>query len=449
MNLCDHLIPTVWRRCKTSCRLFAFRSAKDAFFRREADILSQSPCVVPALAGMVASVKRSFRRKALLQTETVSLGANDNNKFLPVTRRATQCVRNSNSRRGFTLVELLVVIAIIGILVGLLLPAVQKVREAARRVNCSNNLRQLGLALHNYESAFQEFPGYLAFGLSGPPAGAKLQLQSWVIPVAPFFDSGNLAARYDKQTFFADDPNQPVVNQVIPTLTCPSSPRSSSTFRVGFDPNDHNVGMLAAAGLPIQPAAFARADVELAPTDYSVCNGAKGDLLIAAGLDSNGNGVIELSDDSRLKQSFGIVHLPSMWSDPPLELPRLIAWATGRKPSTGLISSRTKIQQVTDGTSNTLLLAEIAGRPQHWENGRNLGTDDLKFSGWADPTNQFRAASSQPINQTNEENIFSFHPGGANLLIADGSVHFVSEDLAPRVVVQIISHQGGEVVPEF
>ena len=368
-------------------------------------------------------------------------------------RSATRVTRGTDAldtRPAFTLVELLVVIAIIGILVGMLLPAVQKVREAARRVTCSNNLKQLGLALHNYESAFKELPGYSAFGLSGSPAtGAKFQLQSWVIPVAPFFDSAPLAAKYDKQTFFADDPNQPVINQVIPTLTCPSSGRSSPTFRIDFDPNNYNVGILAAAGLPIQPAAFARPDVEIAPTDYSVCNGAKDDLLIAAGLDSNSNGVIELSDDARLIQSFGIVNVPSMWPDPPLEFSLLLRWATGRIESTGLIASHPKFNQISDGLSNTLMLAEISGRPQHWENGRDLGTDDLQSSGWADPTNQFRASASKPINETNEENIFSFHTGGANLLIADGSVHFVDEDLSARVMVEIISHQGGEVTSDF
>ena len=363
---------------------------------------------------------------------------------------ATRDKSASNFRRGFTLVELLVVIAIIGVLVGMLLPAVQAVREAARRATCSNNQKQIGLAFHNYESAFQELPGYSAFGLSGSPsAGANLQLQSWIVPVAPFFDSGNLANQYDKQTFFADVPNQSVVNQVIPTLICPSAARSSPTFRIDFDPNDYNVGMLAAAGLPIQPAAFARPDVELAPTDYSVCNGARGDLLVAAGLDSNGNGVIELSDDRRLIQSFGIVNVPSMWPDPPLEFSLLLRWATGQIESTGLIASRPKFSQITDGTSNTLMLAEISGRPQHWENGRNLGTDDLKFSGWADPTNQFRASASRPINETNKENIYSFHTGGANLLFADGSVHFLAEDISPSVMVDIISHRGGEVTPDF
>lgn len=367
-----------------------------------------------------------------------------------VAMRSMQCIRISNRRSAFTLVELLVVVAIIGVLVGLLLPAVQRVREAARRVTCSNNLRQLGLALHNHHSAFREFPGYSEFGLSGNPSGgAKFQLQSWVVPVAPFFDSGGLAAQYDKTTFFADVPNQPVVSQVIPTLICPSSARSGPTFVTDFDPNDYNVGVLAAAGLPIQPAAFARANVELAVTDYSVCNGAKGDLLIAAGLDTNGSGVIELSDDSRLIQSFGIVNVPSMWPDPPLEFSRLLRWATGQIPATGAITNRPKLQQIRDGTSHTLMLAEISSRPQRWEGGSRIPGSDLVFSGWADPTNQFRASASQPINQTNDENIFSFHPGGANILLVDGSVHFMSEDAGPNVVVDVISHQGGEVVPEF
>lgn len=353
-------------------------------------------------------------------------------------------------REAFTLVEILVVISIIGILVGLLLPAVQSSREAARRMSCSNNLKQLGLAQHHHHDAFRELPGYSEFGLSGSLAtGAKLQLQSWVVPIAPFMEATAIFEQYDKETFFADDVNQPVVSQAIEILLCPSAPRTSPTLTKDFDPNDYNVGVLAAAGLPIRPAAFARPDVKLAVMDYSVCNGARGELLIAAGLDSNENGVMELSDDPRLRQSFGIVHVPSLWPDPPLEFARLLSWATGKIPATGLISSRPKLRDITDGTSHTLMIAEIAGRPVRWQRGRQVAGDELNFSGWADPKSQFRASSFRPINETNNENIYSFHPGGSHLLLADGSVQFVTESINASILVDVISHQGNEVVTEF
>lgn len=123
-------------------------------------------------------------------------------------------------RRAFTLVELLVVIAIIGILVGLLLPAVQAAREAARRMQCQNNLKQLGLALHNYESAYKRFPGGVG------PYGCCWG--TWQVAVLPFMEQSAMYNQYqnygghDPGPRYASPPNRPVTQKRLSTLTCPS-----------------------------------------------------------------------------------------------------------------------------------------------------------------------------------------------------------------------------------
>lgn len=131
-------------------------------------------------------------------------------------------MRQSKRRRpGFTLVELLVVIAIIGVLVGLLLPAVQAAREAARRMSCNNNLKQVGLALHNYQSTFNRFPPLAFLGNStGKPEGPYHH--TWITSILPFIEQAPL---HDSINFALPAWQQPHLTQVLPALQCPSSPQ--------------------------------------------------------------------------------------------------------------------------------------------------------------------------------------------------------------------------------
>ncbi|NLX57446.1 MAG: DUF1559 domain-containing protein [Planctomycetaceae bacterium] len=131
---------------------------------------------------------------------------------------------NRKIRRGFTLVELLVVIAIIGVLVALLLPAVQAAREAARRMSCSNNAKQIGLALHNYHDTFKKFPKII-WGYPDIPAnerGGELPQayhHTWVTGLLPFMEQQNL---YDRINFRTWAWGQPHVGTLVPGLRCPS-----------------------------------------------------------------------------------------------------------------------------------------------------------------------------------------------------------------------------------
>jgi prepilin-type N-terminal cleavage/methylation domain-containing protein len=329
---------------------------------------------------------------------------------------------NGIKRDGFTLVELLVVIAIIGILIGMLLPAVQSVREAARRVNCLNNMRQLGLALHNYESAHMAFPpSRLApddqpipsSGTNHP--GAETAFQSWTTLILPFVEQGNLSNQFDFDYPWFDSENSnnsTVISQSLQLFKCPSSPTESA------DPY-HCVG--AAAG------------------DYGSINEVKKKVY---------TDVLNIDDPGKYARS-------------------------------GLLSKFEKnpISRATDGTSNTLYVAECAGQPDVYIAGGRMTMEDfanytddkvVNFdgrlcptdgTGWADPDCGFSINGATGdglnkygpvmINAINVSEAYSFHPGGACFAMADGSAHFISDSIDARTFVSLCTRAGGEVVGEY
>ena len=360
-------------------------------------------------------------------------------------------------RTAFTLIELLVVIAIIAILIGLLLPAVQKVREAAARMSCSNNLKQLGLALHNYESSNSKFPAWGFDFQTNPrpanPYGPQTQGFAAIAMIAEYLEQGNLVNLVNRQISILDPLNLPAPapgasniagSTPVKVFVCPSTPNGMelaqySAIMASYFPGNH---------------LYSR-------TDYWPFTGF----------------------DERLLQTTRCGN--------PLNSPVV----TDRN-STGALSPKGKgpnsgnaIGSISDGTSNTLFFTEIAGRGLNlYIRGKNIAaapnstaaylaispTPATPLNGagdasqwlrgtWADQNgisymrgyainaagNQIDADSGcQVINVANHAAPYAFHSGGANMLRCDGSVAFVRDSMTGPVLIAMVTRAGGEVFSE-
>jgi prepilin-type N-terminal cleavage/methylation domain-containing protein/prepilin-type processing-associated H-X9-DG protein len=300
--------------------------------------------------------------------------------------------------RAFSLIELLVVIAIIAILIGLLLAAVQKVRAAAARLQCQNNMKQIGLALHNYADAND---GRFPPSWETTPAPKGHTIHTFLLP---FVEQGNVYNRLNMKASSFDPVNLPIsgnmaANATIKVYLCPSAPdRTADYVAVGWRPSSTALGV----------------------TDYAVLNGY--DLpfgsLLPPGMPTSQRGAI-------------------------------------------LPDQKTKIVTITDGTSNTLVFAEDAGRIQRYEKGKLISGVYSTGGAWMDWENEFDVHGYQPaqpgqpdqpsctINCTNNNEIYSFHSGGAMILMADGSVRFLRETVSPVTLAGLISARGGETIADF
>jgi prepilin-type N-terminal cleavage/methylation domain-containing protein/prepilin-type processing-associated H-X9-DG protein len=339
--------------------------------------------------------------------------------------------RKADRRGGFTLVELLVAIAIIAVLIGLLLPAIQKVRAAAARLGCSNNLKQIGLALHNFHDSNKGFP--TAYQLLANPdsavpfaAAARYGPSAFVL-ILPYLEQENLYRQIDTSKGALNPTNMPPANPAYSTalavFLCPSAPGLPTvdySKELGRSIGNFNINVQYAPGL-----IFGR-------TDYAPDAGMSADV---PGLTVNAGA--------------------SIICQPP--------------------DGPVRITDIADGSSNTLMIAEDAGRPTWYSSkgmvtsGPAIGTYQAGANGpapqgggaWADPLNYIATHGADPSGSgiaagggflgipaapwscangcSNDSEIFAFHTGGSNACFGDGSVRFLRNGLTLAQLPALLS----------
>lgn len=307
-----------------------------------------------------------------------------------------------SDRGGFTVVELLVSTAVIGVLMSLLVPAVQQAREAARRTNCQNNLRQMSLALHNFHDVHGVFPasGWTSRG-PGNSSGAAI---GWRALLLPYLEQASLANSYSCDLNWWAPVNLAAGANRLTVYQCPAVP-------------EQPVIRSAVAKPPRPVMTFAR---PLAGSDYEALMGVR--ALIA----------------------------PVLYTSS--ELTRGVMFR----------NSRVRFADITDGTSQTIVIAECAARPSVYR-GRMHRPDlanDQGF-GWIDSEGGFSLDGSnqdgslqglgalitpRAVNATNENEPYSFHTGGAFFVFADGHVQFLSESIDLVLMASLVTRAAGEVV---
>jgi prepilin-type N-terminal cleavage/methylation domain-containing protein len=341
----------------------------------------------------------------------------------------------SRRRGGFTLIELLVVIAIIAILIGLLLPAVQKVREAAARLQCSNNLKQVGLAIHNYHDAYKYLPPWaFDFDFNPRPANPLSPFVTgnwqghpgWSL-LLPFIEQGNITNSTHLEYSVIDPINWPpnwgasvTSAATIPIYVCPSAPDRVINYEPYF---------AVTLGLPD------KGPFPLGAIDYGIVRGLHNNFK---------NSCAPNSPADNGDQGVGALGVRA------------------HKTASGQFLGQLRITAMTDGTSNTIMVGEDAGRHQVYAKGVPVSPNAPGTAGWAlnsawpdyntyievrgySNDGTVRDGGCCVVNCSNVNNFYSFHTAGINTLRGDGSVQFMSNGTAPGVVGALVTRNGGEV----
>ncbi|UUO05906.1 DUF1559 domain-containing protein [Blastopirellula sp. J2-11] len=334
-------------------------------------------------------------------------------------------MRNANTLRngransfGFTLVELLVVIAIIGVLIALLLPAVQQAREAARRMQCTNNLKQMGLALHNYHDTHKAFPPATinpgcrdCVGLVTPDVwSTDIKNSTFYLMILPFLEQGSLSDKLD----FRDPVGLSAYTDIT---TRPSATRAANNMAAI---KGVHLGVFACPSDPDdQPGISTATNFHYYTIDYH----------------RTSYGVISRSWDDNSHNA------QLTWGS--------AANASNQRPVFGTNGSG-GIRDITDGTSNSLMLCESA-----------MGKWSTNYGPyWGAWTNTFWLKMSSGINTTYVDSGVdtgkpyawtpgSHHPGGCNSLFADASVHFLSENGDATTLLNLASISDGNILGEY
>ncbi len=304
------------------------------------------------------------------------------------------------TRRAFTLVELLVVIAIIGVLIALLLPAIQSARESSRRTQCQDHLRQNGVAIQNYIAANKRFPAGKKY--TGPRHLPTTQSISWSSFLLDYLEQGNAYKKLDFKLQLSDPANLPVTSQIIAVYLCPSTSRIEQ--HRGEDHRLLPMGEPGGGMACIDYLGVSGPDKDAEPPGATEEYGRQRGVLI-------GNKGFE-DEDTMI--------------EPPVIRP----------------------EHVTDGLTNTICVAECTGRGVEYD----AEDDKIKSlnGAWASGSNVSHITKSinqEPIPDAwYNEAIMSDHPGGAHLLMCDGSVHFANDGIEKPTLMSLCSRDGEEVV---
>jgi len=330
--------------------------------------------------------------------------------------------------RGFTLIELLVVIAIIAVLIALLLPAVQQAREAARRTQCKNNLKQLGLACHNYHDTFGNLPhNFDGRNFHDGGGGTYSNNFGWIIMALPYFDQANLYNQFNFTTpgscdgtniGWASPVNSVPASQVLNALMCPSNPQPN---KIGGTLGSMNGGA---------PCSTPGNNIQVGRSDYTGSMGFT---------QSDWRNCPNIS--TTLIPVGGTTYVPGT--------------ATGTWYNTQYLAQvdgvfswfgSAKIRDITDGTSNTIMVIE----DHHWSVGKKQPTAIGDDSAWASPMmlTTTRNLINTPFGSNNIQchGMSSTHIGGAHVTMCDGGVRFLSENMS-ILTLQAISTRGYSDLP--